>query len=163
MLVRELCPEDHDAALTLNNAAAPAVNPHTPESWRDLLAMADRSWVVEDAGVLCGLLVTFGPGSAYESSNYRWIDERYGEYRYVDRIIIAPSHKRRGLGLELYGILERHAELVNASRLLCEVNVEPPNPQSIDFHLSSGWRPVEDRRHGPGKVVRYFERAVGTE
>ncbi len=160
MPIRDLTPADLDSALVLNNAAVPAVNPHDATSWTRLLKLADRSWVVDDDGVLGGLLVAFGPGSSYASANYRWLDERFDGFRYVDRIIIGPRHQRRGLGSQLYAALEAHARDHGAQRLLCEVNVQPPNPQSVAFHTRSGWTAIEDRRLGPDKAVRYFERSL---
>lgn len=147
--------------LEMNNRAVPAVNPHDPESMDELLALADRTWVVDDHGVLGGLLVSFAPGAAYQSKNYRWLSERYDNFGYVDRIVVAESHRRLGLAGRLYDALADHAATAGRDRLLCEVNVEPPNPQSIAFHEANGWRALEDRHHGPGAVVRYFERLLG--
>lgn len=162
--IRALHESDLAAVLAMNNAAVPAVNPHDEASWLALVAMADRSWVVDDDGVLGGLLVTFAPAAAYESANYRWLSERFGStddaFRYVDRIVVAPTHRRRGLAGALYDTLADHAASVGAARLLCEVNVEPPNPRSIAFHEATGWSAIDDLTHGPGKVVRFFERAL---
>lgn len=160
MLIRELVSADVDAVLVMNNAAVPAVNAHDDESLLALLEIADRSWVVDDGGVLGGLLVTFAPEAGYMSTNYSWLSERYDDFRYVDRIIVAPTHKRRGLGARLYDTLEQNAREARAARLLCEVNVAPPNPQSIAFHTGTGWQSVADLEHGPGKVVRYFEKPL---
>jgi len=157
-------PEDLPAVLAMNNDAVPAVNPHDDGSVAALVAEADRSWVVDDGGVLGALLVTFAPGAAYASANYRWLSDRFGSddeaFRYVDRIVVAPTHRRLGLAGRLYDTLAEQARAAGAVRLLCEVNVEPPNPQSIAFHAATGWTPVEDLEHAPGKVVRFFERPL---
>lgn len=144
----------------MNNGAVPAVNPHDAESFAALLAMADRTWVVDDAGQLGAMLVTFAPGAAYESQNYAWLSERYMNFGYVDRIIVADSHRRIGLAGRLYDTFARNARLAGKDRLLCEVNVEPPNPASIAFHGAGGWAAIEDLEHAPGKVVRFFERIL---
>jgi uncharacterized protein len=162
--IRPLLAADMAAVLAMNNAAVPAVNPHDEATLAQLVSMADRSWVVDDDGVLGGLLVTFAPAAAYESANYRWLSERFGStddaFRYVDRIVVAPTHRRRGLAGALYDTLADHAASVGAARLLCEVNVEPPNPRSIAFHEATGWSPIDDLTHAPGKVVRFFERVL---
>ncbi len=160
MLIRDLAPADAPAALELNEAALPAVNSHTADSLAGLLSQADRTWVVDDEGTLAGLLVSFAPGSSYASPHYRWLQERFDAFRYVDRIVISPSHQRRGLGSKLYGALEQHAAAQGAKRLLCEVNLLPPNPQSVAFHERSGWTGVSDRTLSPDKVVRYFEKPI---
>ena len=117
--------------------------------------------MADDEGTLAGLLVVFGPGASYGSANYRWVSERYASFRYVDRIIVHAAYKRRGLGSQFYAALEDHAKAQHAKRLLCEVNLLPPNPQSLAFHAGAGWRPAGDRSFGPEKAVRYFEKELG--
>ena len=95
--IRDAVSADHAAILAMNNQAVPAVNPHDPESLSALLVMADRTWVVDDDGALGGLLVAFGPGATYQSKNYRWLSERYDNFGYVDRIVVAQTHRRLGL------------------------------------------------------------------
>lgn len=158
--IRDVVADDAEALLTLNNQAVPAVNSHDAESFSELLAMANRSWVVDDGGRIGGMLVAFTPGAKYESLNYRRLSRRYDDFAYVDRIVIAPTHRRLGLAGQLYDRLADHAADLGHRRLLCEVNVEPPNPQSIAFHEASGWQAIEDHQHGPGKVVRFFERRL---
>ncbi len=158
--IRPATVADHAAILAMNNAAVPAVNPHDAGSLVDLLAIADQAWVVDDDGALGGLLVAFAPGAGYQSKNYRWLSERYDNFGYVDRIIVADTHRRLGLAGRLYATLAHHAASQGRDRLLCEVNVEPPNPQSIAFHEADGWQPIQDLEHGPGAVVRYFEKLL---
>lgn len=159
--LRPLSPSDHARAVLLNNDAVPAVNPHDEASFAELIDQADRAWVFDDDGTLAAMLVTFAPGAAYGSRNYGWLSERYDDFRYVDRIIVAPSHKRMGLGASLYAALEEQATAVGAARLLCEVNVEPPNPQSVAFHEDRGWEAIEDHWFADDYAVRFFQKALG--
>ena len=158
--IRALASSDVAAVLEMNNAAVPAVNPHDATSLAQLLTIADKAWVVDHSGVLGGLLVVFAPGAPYASRNYEWLSERYENFGYVDRIVVAPMHRRMGLAAKLYEEFASHARVAGADRLLCEVNVDPPNPQSIAFHEANGWTAIDDLEHGPGKVVRFFERRL---
>jgi hypothetical protein len=163
--IRDLAPADRAAVLALNNAAVPAVNALDDTSLAELLALADRSWVAaedppSDPATLGGALIALAPHSSYASPNYRWLDARFGDYRYVDRVLVAPTHRREGLGTRLYAALAEHARAHGAARLLCEVNVEPPNPRSVAFHESDGWKALEDVPHVPEKVVRFFQRTL---
>ncbi len=160
-VIREMRADDASAALSLNNAAVPAVNAHDPDSFAELTRMAERCWVVDDNQSVVGLLVAFAPGAAYQSANYVRLAANYDRFCYVDRIVIAPSHHRLGLAANLYETLAGHALALGRDRLLCEVNVEPPNPQSVSFHEANGWIALHDHEHSPGKSVRYFERVVG--
>ncbi len=158
--IRELTESDRAEALALNNAAVPAVNGHDRASFAALLALAERAWVADTDRHLAGLLVGFGAGSPYRSLNYRWLSARYDDFAYVDRVVVSPDHRRQGIGALLYEALADHARALGRCRLLCEVNVAPPNPVSIAFHQASGWAPVGDLEHTPGKVVRFFERLL---
>jgi len=159
--IRPVEPRDHASLLALNNAAVPAVNPHDEQSLNDLFAIADRAWVaVDEDDQIGGLLVTFGPGDPYASRNFGWLDERYDNFGYVDRIITAPSHQRMGVASSLYATFVDHARSQGRDRLTCEVNVEPPNPQSIAFHEANGWTGIADVEHEPGYTVRFFEKPL---
>ena len=159
-MIRELKPQDIEPVLAINNNAVPAVNPLIISELIDLVDMSQKAWVVEEGGSIGGVLIIIGPDEPYQSSNYIWLNSQFTNFCYVDRIIIDPSNKRKGYGRLLYCALEDHAISEGVDVLLCEVNVEPKNPQSLAFHESLGWVPFQDRKHGPGKAVRYFQKPV---
>ena len=99
-----------------------------------------------NAGVLAGFVLTFGPGSDYDSENYRWFAEQYGSgFLYLDRIVVDDRFRRRGLASRVYDRVEARAA---ASGLLAlEVNVDPPNEPSLAFHRARGF--VEVGTMGP--------------
>jgi predicted GNAT superfamily acetyltransferase len=75
---------------------------------------------------------------------------------YVDRVVVDEAARRRGLAQALYADLARTAV---ERPLVCEVNLEPPNPGSLAFHERLGFHPcgeAVDPRNG--KRVRYLVR-----
>ena len=62
----------------------------------------------------------YGPGQGYASENYRWFCQRYAGFVYIDRIVLAPSVQRQGLGRVLY---KDAMDMASAKQvpLLCEV------------------------------------------
>jgi hypothetical protein len=45
--------------------------------------------------------------------------------------------------------------------VVCEVNIEPPNPASDKFHRAMGFEEVGQASiHGGTKTVRYFEKMI---
>lgn len=165
--IRTIEPADLEAALTLNNSAVPAVNPHDHDSWTAHVARSSTTWVAEVTDLaqpqLAGFLITFLPGVDYASANYGWLNERFDQFSYVDRIVVAPNVRGRGVGRALYRAHETLATDHGCRRVLCEVNVDPPNPESVAFHESVGWRGVADVEQSPGYVVRFFEKALAPE
>jgi len=97
-----------------------------------------RSLVIEVDGAFGGFVVTFPPGTAYDSPNYRWFGSRLdGSFYYLDRVVLAPSVRRRGVGRWVYDLLEDVAAPYR--RMVLEVNLVPENGPSLAFHRARGY------------------------
>tara|TARA_A100001037_G_C15082873_1_gene605140 strand:- start:411 stop:911 length:501 start_codon:yes stop_codon:yes gene_type:complete len=162
-MIRQITPQDLASVLAINNEAVPAVNALTASELSDIVNISEKAWVVDEGDKIVGVLIVLGPRESYGSANYTWLNSQFTNFCYVDRIIIATSGKRNGYGKALYLALEEHAVSTGVEMLLCEVNVEPENPQSMAFHESLGWVPFQDREHGPGKIVRYFKKLITSD
>jgi uncharacterized protein len=140
-LLRPLADADVDDVLALNQANLDAVSAMDEDRLGQLRAWADRFDVVEEDGEPAGFVVTFGPGSPYDSANYRWFSERHrGDFYYLDRIVFADRFRRRGLGGFAYDELERVA--ARYGRMTLEVNLVPRNDASLAFHARRGYDEV---------------------
>jgi len=133
---------DLDALVAVNDAAYPAV-PITPaEELAELIGMSSVAVVVDD-GAAAGFVLGMPPGLAYQSENYLFFSARAREHGttfvYVDRIVLAAHLRGRGLGPQLYDAVFDEARRVGADEVLCEVNLEPPNPGSLAFHTRLGF------------------------
>jgi uncharacterized protein len=136
--LRRISPRDHAAVLALNEANVTALAPMDQQRLDQLDALADRFDVIEVDGEFGGFVVTFGPGTSYDSENYRWFSRRYGtQFYYLDRIVLDPSQRRRGLGGFVYDELEDVAR--SHGRLTLEVNLLPRNDVSLAFHDRRGY------------------------
>ncbi len=142
-------------ALELNHAVRHWTSEMDMARLRALLGWCAAAPAVVSDGRLEGFLLGFGPGSAYDSANYRWFADRLARFAYVDRVIVAPSAQGRGLARALY---EGFASQGPGGPLVCEVNSEPPNPGSDLFHRRLGFTEMGRARLGPGKAVRYLAR-----
>ena len=111
--------------LALNNDAVPAVNSLTSERLLELASMARHADVV------------LPRGAPYGSPLYGWFSERYASYLYLDRIVVDPAVRRRGVGTFVYDRMEQRAR--PEGRLVCEVNLRPPNAGSQAFHAARGY------------------------
>jgi len=149
-LLRPIELGDHDAVLRLNDANVELLAPMGPERLRDLLGWADLGHVIEHDGAFAGFVLTFVPGTAYDSVNYRWFAQAYADFYYLDRIVLTPSARRRGLGTRVYAAIEERAR--PHGRMVLEVNLDPPNEGSLAFHAGRGYRQVGTQSAG-GHVV----------
>lgn len=143
-------PCDYPAIHRLNEASTPHVSSLTPTELAELAAMCfDVSLVRDDQGLLAFLML-MQPGQAYVSVNYRWFSERHANFIYVDRIAVAERAKGKGIGRALYAHAERLTRAL-APVLTCEVNLDPPNPDSLAFHRRLGFIEVGQQYSEGGK------------
>ena len=149
---------DLPTLVDVNDGAYPAV-PMTPAAeLAGLIAMSSVRVVVEADGVPTGFVLGMPPGLDYASENYVFFSARASElgrdFVYVDRIVLAPSLQGRGFGPQLYAAVFDEARRVGAPEVLCEVNVEPPNPGSLAFHTRLGFVELgRQETHGGENVV----------
>lgn len=136
--------------LALNALEVEQLSPLDPDRLAALHGWAERFDVIELDEGFAGFVVTVAPGTAYDSENYRWFAERYDDFVYLDRVVVAPGARRRGVAGGVYDVLE--SEAAARGRLVLEVNVEPPNEASLAFHRARGFVEV-GRRGEPGHRV----------
>lgn len=134
-----LPPADLDALCALNEAAVPAVNALPAAELARLLRASPMTRLLRHDGQIDGLLLVLTEGLDYGSLNYRWFAARYPAFAYVDRIVIRDRCRGRGLGEALY---QRLFDDLDRPVVACEVNLEPPNPGSLNFHQRLGFREV---------------------
>lgn len=160
MQLRQITPSDHDAVLALNQGALDGVGPLDAARLEWIIGMADQPLLADDDGTVAGFVLTLVPGTAYDSANYRWFCERYEAFTYLDRIVIAPSHRRRGVGTTIYDAVEAAAAERHHPRVALEVNVEPPNVASLGFHASRGYAEVGRLGQDDDKTVALMVKSL---
>jgi uncharacterized protein len=147
-----------DAILTLNAAHEVETGPLDRAALTQMLSDAFHS-ATEAAG-RDGFLIAFDQDAGYDSANFLWFKARYNQFVYVDRIIVAAHARGRGLARTFYDGLFEHARAAGHSRIVCEVNLDPPNPGSLAFHDALGFFEVGQATLMNGKMVSYQERAL---
>jgi predicted GNAT superfamily acetyltransferase len=81
---------------------------------------------------------------------------------YVDRVAVAAAAGGRDHARRLYADLARHAAVRGQDMMVCEVNMDPPNPASDAFHAVLGFAEIGSAvMHGDRKTVRYLARPIG--
>lgn len=150
---------DRAGALALNAAHEAETGPLDAAGLEARLAAAAVAAAPRGPdGATLALLLAYEEDAALDGPNFRWFAARRARFLYVDRVIVAPAARRGGLARRLYeGLIARAEE---TGRPLCaEINLEPANPVSDRFHAALGFVEAGRARLGPGKVVRYVERA----
>ena len=155
-MIEPLAPDDA-AALALNNAHAVEL------SWLDARRFAelvDRAFAARRIGRVAFLLA-FDQDADYDSPNFLWFRERYPRFVYVDRVVVAPAARGQGHARRLYEDLFDQARRRGHDHVVCEVNLQPPNPASDAFHARLGFAEAGQAvLPGGAKAVRYLRRAL---
>ena len=156
-MLRDATPSDWPAIVALNEADVHFLSPLDAARLTQLAAVACYLRVVEEQGTVAAFLLGFAAGADYDSPNYRWFNARYDAFLYVDRIVVAPAFRGRKLAGRLYDDFEAAARASGAPRIVCEVNIAPPNPASLAFHARRGFREIGRIPYGEGKTVSLLQ------
>jgi len=150
---------DAAAVLPLNNAYAKETSALDEGSLAALLDMAFYARGIDRGAT--AFLIALDQDAAYENPNFAWFKASGEPFVYIDRIIVAVSARGKGIAKLLYKDLFAAAKQAGHNRLVCEVNIEPPNPASDAFHAAMGFVGIGEAtiRNGT-KTVRYFEKAL---
>ncbi len=149
--------DDEAAVLALNNAHAVELSWLEIDRLRLLLGWAFHARRI---GGLEAFLIAFDETSGYDGGHFQWFRARYPRFVYVDRVVVAPTVRGKGLARRLYLDLFEHARRRGHDIVSCEVNAEPPNPASDAFHAAMGFAAVGSASHND-KTVRYFVHRLG--
>jgi predicted GNAT superfamily acetyltransferase len=140
--------------LALNNAHAKEL------SWLDgekLARMIRNAFAARRIGSVDAFILAFDQDSDYDGENFDWFKSRYERFVYVDRIAVAAAARGQGLARRLYEDLFAAASHSGQQLIVCEVNAEPPNPESDAFHAFFGFEHVGTAVLRCGeKTVRYL-------
>lgn len=152
LTIRDVLPDDLAAVLTLNDAEVPHVGAVDIEQLHWFAEHATYFRIALQADTLAGFLIGLLPGTGYQSLNYLWFCEQYSDFAYVDRVAVAASQRKRGVGSSLYQ--DFAASIPESVEFMtCEVNLEPPNDASMQYHERLGFRQVGTLSHDSGNKV----------
>lgn len=158
MEIRNITLADVAVLLALNNAEAERVNALTEAALKALLASAFAARITTDGQAF---LIAFDHATPPQGPNHAWFTARESYFAYIDRIVVAPAARGKGVARALYEDLAAIAKAEMTDLLVCEVNLDPPNPESMAFHETLGFTPcgeAVDRRNG--KRVQYLRKPI---
>ena len=155
--LHDLSSLDLTPVLALNNAHAKETSALGKDSLAALLGMAFYARGIDNGAT--AFLIALDNNAAYENPNFLWFMVSREPFVYIDRVIVAKSARGLGLARLLYEDLFAAAQQSGHNRVVCEVNIEPPNPASDGFHAAMGFNSVGQATiHNGTKTVRYFEK-----
>jgi hypothetical protein len=152
IVIRDVREHELDSVLALNNNAGLAILPLDSARLHRFHEQAEYFRVAERDGNLAGFLVGFGAAADHDSSNFAWFRDRYPQFFYIDRIVVASRRRGGGVGRAFYADVQSYAEL-RYPQVACEVFLEGANDPVLLFHGSFGFREV-GQHVMPGTDIR---------
>ncbi len=74
-------------------------------------------------------------------------------FLYINQIAVAPPARRVRLGTRLYAHATSHARVHAIPAVVCDINLDPPNPASLRFHGRLGFQEVAVITTHDGRTV----------
>lgn len=146
VILRDAAPGDFARIVELNAAEVAMTSAMDLPRLRLLDGLAAHHKVAVADGRVAAFLLAMDHAAAYDNDNFRWFAARYPRFLYVDRIVVDAGHAGLGIGSRLYRDLFGHARRAGIDVVVCEYNLEPPNPASAAFHARFGFREVGTRQ-----------------
>lgn len=160
LVIRDVRESELDSVLALNNAVGHSILALDAARMRWFFANASYFRVAEIDGHIAGFLMAMRETVAYSSPNFLWFGERYPEFVYIDRIVIAEPYRGLGLGRIFYCDVTTFAE-VRVPLLTCEVFLEPRDDVAVLFHGTYGFNEVgQQLMAGVGRPVSLLAKTL---
>ncbi|MFI5691120.1 GNAT family N-acetyltransferase [Kribbella sp. NPDC051586] len=147
-----MTPADYGAVLALNSAAIGLVDPLGPDRLDWLRLIAAHAAVIDVDDEPAGFLLTFTPGSAYDGLEFDWFTQTYADrFLLIERIVVAPEHRREGIGSQVYRAIERAAKPFD--RAVARVRSHPLDASGLSFHTARGYTEIAKQRLPEGTTA----------
>ena len=151
-LIRNARPADFPSIAKLNAGSESFLSPMSEPRVERLHGWAAYHRVIQEDAQVAAFLLAFREGAAYDSPNYRWFSERYDSFVYIDRVVVAPAHRGKGLATFLYLDVFAFAMKSGIQTVTCEFDIDPPNEVSRRFHDKLGFQEVGSHSYNNKRV-----------
>lgn len=140
----------------INQQQVPKVGSISYEEFINLIEISNISYGFIKKGISLGFVICLRENTNYESINYKFFQKRHNQFFYIDRIAIANKYQSSGIGSSLYKKILSSNERLNIP-ICAEVNIDPPNELSINFHRKHGFLEIIESTIKEGYSVVYME------
>ena len=140
----------------INQQQVPKVGSVSLQEFINLIKISDISYGFIKKGICLGFVICLRENTNYQSINYNFFQKRHNKFFYIDRIAIANKYQSSGIGSILYNKLLSIKVKFNIP-ICAEVNIDPPNESSINFHRKHGFSEITECTLKEGYSVVYME------
>lgn len=160
--IRPLSPSDWDEVLRINSECQPGVAHLDRTELERLIGLKNEHLGMEGPdGRLVGYLLAFPSDTPYDGEEFFILTKTsIGPFIYVDQVAVDTAMRRKGAGSRLYQAIESAAQRRGVRTLSCEINLNPPNPGSLAFHRSRGFKQTSVMETQDGRTVTLMSKSL---
>jgi uncharacterized protein len=162
LTIRPALDQDFERILAINEDGRPGVSPLTPPELAAICAGAGLFGVAEIDREVVGYVIAYTDEDVYDGEEFNWLKRSFARFLYIDQIAIARAARRSGIGARIYRSLEQCAREQALTSLVCEVNLDPPNPVSLEFHTRQRFVEVGTLATADGRKVSLRRKELAT-
>ena len=140
----------------INQQQVPKFGSVSLQEFINLIKISNISYGFIKKGICLGFVICLRENTNYQSINYKFFQKRHNKFFYIDRIAIANKYQSSGIGSILYNKLLSIKVKFNIP-ICAEVNIDPPNELSINFHRKHGFSEITESTLKEGYSVVYME------
>ena len=140
----------------INQQQVPKVGSVSLEEFIKLIKISDISYGIVKKGICLGFVICLRENTRYHSINYKFFQKRHKKFFYIDRIAVINEYQSTGIGSTFYNKLLSLRDSCNIP-ICAEVNIDPPNEISINFHKKHGFSEIIESTIKEGYSVVYME------
>lgn len=144
LVVRDVHAHELDSILALNNGAGRSIRPLDMAELERLNAHACHFKLTELDGQIAGFLIALREDDDAGNPRLELQRAHFSKFVFIDRIVVAPSYRRHGLGRVFYAAVTSYAE-ARVPVLTCEIQLEPRDDVALLFHGSWGFHEIAQR------------------
>jgi predicted GNAT superfamily acetyltransferase len=161
-LLRPLAAADLAAVLALNACHQPAVQLLDAATLRGLLEFPGHHLVAADAnGEVRGYLLAIASAADYHDTEISELRRRGSEpFLYICQVVVASAWRGAGIGRAFYTAAAEAARRQGVFQLCSDVNLEPPNPDSLAFHRRLGFVEIGRGTASNGFAIAFLQRRL---
>ena len=153
LMIKRIEPKDYDYVLKLNEEN---VNVLIPTDRGELEYLAEKAALFQTIyvdEVPAGFIIALREGlKDYDFRSYRWFEERYSKFLYIDRVVVDKKYRKRGLGRKLYQYAFDYAKGNDIEIVGAAITTIPYNKESLAFHAKMGFHDVGEQLIRGGNV-----------
>jgi predicted GNAT superfamily acetyltransferase len=151
---------DLDAIRALTAEGYPGVSLFEPNELEWAMEHAAGVWVAASNENVIAYLIAFADDAAYDGEEFHWFQVTVNSFLYIDRVAVTANARRGGIGAQLYSFVETFAREHKVANLVCEVNLQPPNPTSRAFHAKQGFQELATLDTRDGRTAALLQKRL---